>query len=144
MHCMMGLSKVSELRASEGNNGNSGGLEGSGSSYLNVVVTHLGALAPFSGILLLWLALAIFTIVELDVDTGLSIAGNDFGESFIINLFGNIVENNLLVFDISISFNFSVVKLQGGLEVSACIACIWNLSLKDFVESIFIIDKILG
>lgn len=96
MHCMMGLSKVSELRASEGNNGNSGGLEGSGSSYLNVVVTHLGALAPLSGVLLLWLALAINTIVELDVDTGLSIAGNDFGESFFINCFFSSVEKLLL------------------------------------------------
>lgn len=143
MHCIMGLSKVSELRAGEGNNSNGSSLEGSGSSYLDVAVTHLDALAPLSGILLLWLALAFNTIEVLNVDAGLSIAGNDFGESVSILSLGNSIDNFLLCFDSSNGLFIGVVTSQELCEVITCVGGIWNF-LEGFCESIGIINYILG
>lgn len=117
MHCIVGLSKVSELRTGEGNNGNSSSLESSGTGNLVVFVTELGAFAPLCSVLVFCLTLTFVTIIDLNINSSLSIAGGDHSKGVSINFLGSRFDDDLLGFDGSNSFIISSVTSQEFHEV---------------------------
>lgn len=133
--------KVSELRAGEGNNGNSSSLESSGTSDLVVVATPFLALTPFGSESLLNVTFAINHIVDLHGDTGLSIASGDGRVGGSVNYIFHLFEEIFLFLDIGDGIIIGLVASQVFFEVGTL--RLINILEEEIFVSLLIFDGLL-
>ena len=130
--------RVSELGASEGNEGDGSSLESSGTSDLDIVVSSLGALTPFGSKREFGISFAFSFVPGLEDNTARSITGHERGEGMYINS----ILSSIKLFLVTSLISFGLLDCIGFIDGICALAYITTeLIFNVFLQIVFAVSS---